>query len=133
MYLKKCILQISIVAVFAVPVSAYAESWSCSNGNLVREVHVRHTTSNPVPCNVVYKKQTEGVEDQVLWNAENDEAYCIDKAKGLVATLESSGWVCTETIIDDAVDNGNVGETAPVMEEGEKPAGEAKVEPGSDS
>jgi len=128
MYLKKCILQISVVAVFAVPASAYAESWSCSNDNLVREVHVMHTTSGPVPCNVVYKKQTEGVEDQVLWSAENDEAYCIDKAKGLVATLDSSGWVCTETIMDDAVDNGNVGETAPVMEEGEKPAVEDKVE-----
>jgi hypothetical protein len=133
MYLKKCILQILVVAVFAVPASAYAESWSCSNDNLVREVHVVRTTSDPVPCNVVYKKQTEGVEDQVLWSAESDEAYCIDKAKGLVVTLESSGWVCTETIVDDAVDNGNVGETAPVMEEGEKTAPEDKVESGSDS
>jgi len=128
MYLKKCILQISVVVVFALPVSAYAESWSCSNDNLVREVHVVRTNSDPVPCNVVYKKQTEGVEDQVLWSAENDEAYCIDKAKGLVATLEASGWVCTETIIEDAVDNGNVGEAAPVMEEGDKPADEGMAE-----
>jgi len=128
MYLKKCILQIAVVAVFSVPVSAYAESWSCSNDNLVREVHVVRTNSDPVPCNVVYKKQTEGVEDQVLWSAENDEAYCIDKAKGLVATLEASGWVCTETIIEDAVDNGNVGEAAPVMEEGDKPADEGMAE-----
>jgi hypothetical protein len=85
-----------------------------------------------VPCNVVYTKQTEGVEDQVLWSAESDEAYCTEKAKGLVAKLESNGWVCAETIRDDAIDNGNVGETAPASPEGEKD-GEGMVESGSDS
>ena len=133
MYLIKRCLQISAVVFFAAPVSAYAESWSCSNDNLVREVHIARTTSAPVPCNVVYKKQTEGVEDQVLWNAENDEAYCIEKAKELVATLESSGWVCAETIRDDAVDNGNVGETAPADDEGAAPSNEGMVESDTDS
>lgn len=112
MYLIKHTFKIVAVALIASPVSVYADSWSCSNDNLVREVHVVRTTSAPVPCNVVYKKQTEGVEDQVPWNAENDENYCTEKARGLVAKLESNGWVCTETISDDSSDTGTDDETA---------------------
>lgn len=94
--------QILVVASFAVPAGAYADSWSCSHGNDVREVHIERTTSSPVPCNVVYRKLTEGVEDQVLWSANSDEDYCEKKATDFVAKLESWGWVCAETIRDDA-------------------------------
>ena len=94
--------QILAVAFLAIPVSAYAESWSCSHGNNVREVHVVRTTSEAAPCNVVYKKQTEGVEDQILWNAQNDGSYCDEKAQEFVAKLESWGWVCAETVSDAA-------------------------------
>lgn len=132
MCLIKRVFKILAAAFFAVPFNVYADSWSCSHDNLVREVHIVRTTSAAVPCNVVYKKQTEGVEDQVLWSAENDEAFCTEKARGLVATLEANGWVCAETIRDDAIDNGNVGETAPASPENEN-AGEGMVEPGSDS
>jgi hypothetical protein len=112
MYLVKRSFQILAVAFLALPVNAYADAWSCSHDNLVREVHVVRTTSAPVPCNVVYKKQTEGVEDQIPWSAENDENFCMEKARALVATLESNGWVCTETIIDDGGDNGTNEDTA---------------------
>ena len=97
-----------VVAFFAMPVSAYADSWSCSRDNDVREIHIERATSAPVPCNVLYKKQTEGFEDQVLWNANTDETYCEEKAKGLVAKLESSGWVCTETISERTSNSGDV-------------------------
>ena len=95
---------ILVVALFTVPVSAYADSWSCSHGNDVREVHIERTTSEPAPCNVVYRKLTEGVEDQVLWNAQNDDSYCEEKATGFIAKLESWGWVCAETIRDNEGD-----------------------------
>ncbi len=85
---------------FILPLSAHADSWSCSRDNDVREVHIELTTPSPVPCHVVYKKQTEGVEDEVLWSANNDDNYCDEKAQGLIAKLESFGWVCTETISD---------------------------------
>jgi len=93
--------QIIAIMLIAAPFNAYASSWSCSHGNDVREVHVERPTSSPVPCNVIYKKQTEGVEDQILWNANSDDSYCDEKAQGFVAKLESWGWVCTETISDD--------------------------------
>lgn len=98
------IFQILAVAVFALPLSAYAESWSCSHGNDVREVQIERPTSSPVPCNVVYKKPTEGVEDQILWNANSDDSYCEEKAQGFVAKLESWGWVCAETVSDEVVE-----------------------------
>ncbi|MCK4675404.1 MAG: hypothetical protein KAT61_05775 [Gammaproteobacteria bacterium] len=92
--------RILTIILLAAPVGAYADSWSCSQGNDVREIHIKRTTSSPAPCDVVYKKQTEGFEDQILWNANSDDNYCEEKAQGLVAKLESFGWVCTETISD---------------------------------
>ena len=92
-------LYIVVVSLFS-PVVVYADSWSCSHDNDVREVHIM-STGAAVPCEVVYKKLTEGVEDQVLWNANNDASYCEDKARGFIEKLESWGWVCAETIRGD--------------------------------
>ena len=93
--------RILTVILFTVPLCTYADSWSCSRGNDVREIHIELTTSSPVPCHVVYKKQTEGVEDRVLWSANNNDSFCDEKAQGLVAKLESFEWVCTETINEE--------------------------------
>ena len=101
MYMIKHTVRIFALACLAIPVSAYADSWSCSHGNDVREVHIERTAGQSAPCHVLYKKQTEGVEDQIPWNAENDGTYCEEKAQGLIAKLESWGWVCTETIRDN--------------------------------
>jgi hypothetical protein len=91
-------MQIILMFVFSAAFNAYADSWNCSSSDLVREVIIDYATGNSLPCDVVYKKQTEGFEDQVLWSAENDEAYCEEKARELVANLESWGWVCMETV-----------------------------------
>ena len=100
----KTIHSLPFVFVLSVitPLSAIADSWSCSHDNDVRELHIMRTTSSAVPCEVVYKKLTEGVEDQVLWNANNDAAYCEEKANSFIDKLESWGWVCAETIRDEA-------------------------------
>ena len=108
--------QIIAIMLIAAPFNAYASSWSCSHGNDVREVHVERPTSSPVPCNVIYKKQTEGVEDQILWNANSDDSYCDEKAQGFVAKLESWGWVCTETISDDIGTSMETAETTETTE-----------------
>ena len=85
-----------IVALLALPTGAYAESWSCEHNNLIREVIVGRATTEPAPCSVVYNKETEGAESQVLWTASNDGAYCEEKAKGLVEKLQGWGWECSE-------------------------------------
>lgn len=98
MQLKLRSMQIIFILALSASMNAYADSWNCSNSDLVREVVIEYPEGGSVPCNVVYKKQTEGVEDQVLWSAENLEGYCEDKARELVANLESWGWVCLETV-----------------------------------
>lgn len=95
------VLAISLIAPFA----ASADAWSCRHDNDVREVHMVQTTDAPVPCQVIYKKLTEGAEDQVLWNADNDAAYCEEKAAAFVEKLEGWGWTCVETIQDEAAAN----------------------------
>ena len=101
MHLINSTFQILAITLLATPLSAYADAWSCSRGNDVREIHVERATSSPVPCIVVYKKPTEGVEDQILWSANSDDTFCEEKAQGLIAKLESFEWVCTETIRDE--------------------------------
>ena len=101
MTILKRTIQILAISLLT-SLNAYADSWSCRQGNDVREVHVEQTTSAPVPCNVVYRKLTEGSEDQVLWNAQIDESYCEEKARGFIEKLESLGWTCVETIRDEA-------------------------------
>ena len=98
MQVKFRVMRIFAVLFFSVSANVYADSWNCSHDDLVREVIIEYPQGGSVPCDVVYKKQTEGVEDQVLWTAANEEGYCEDKASELVAKLESWGWVCLETV-----------------------------------
>ena len=98
------ILPIATILLLA-PLGAQAESWSCRHDNDVREVHVVTSGEAPVPCEVVYKKLTEGAEDQVLWNAQNDGSYCVSKATEFVAKLEGWGWTCVETIAESTTTN----------------------------
>ena len=102
MQIKLRILQLFTILALSVCFNAYADSWNCSSSDLVREVVIDYPQGGSVPCNVIYKKQTEGFEDQVLWSADNLEGYCEDKARELVASLESWGWVCLETVSTEA-------------------------------
>ena len=102
MQIRLRIMQVIVILLTGISAGVYADSWNCSSDDLVREVIIEYPQGGSLPCDVVYKKQTEGVEDQVLWSAENEEGYCEDKARELVATLESSGWVCLETVKQEA-------------------------------
>lgn len=92
------IIQTVAIALLAIPFSSQAESWTCKQGNNVREIHIQsESPSSPVPCSVVYKKVTEGAADQTLWTATNDAGYCKEKAKAFVEKHVSWGWTCEET------------------------------------
>ena len=77
-----------------------------------------------MPCNVIYKKQTEGFEDQVLWSAESQDGYCEEKAREFVGKLESWGWVCLETVSASA----DTEQAEEAMEETEEAVEEAVEE-----
>ncbi len=87
------------------PLGAQADAWSCRHADDVREVYVERMSPEPVPCKVVYRKLTEGAEDQALWNAQHDENYCNVQAAAFVEKLESWGWTCVETIRDEQSTN----------------------------
>ena len=94
-------LKLLTLALLAIPFSSFADSWSCRHGDDVREIHVTQSAASPTPCSVVYKKLTEGFEDQVLWTAQNDASYCEEKAKAFVEKQIGWGWTCVETVSDD--------------------------------
>jgi len=94
-------ITFTTAVLLVLPFSSFAESWSCRHDNDVREIHIVHEGEADVPCSVVYKKLTEGVEDQVLWTANNDANYCLEKAQGLVDKQTGWGWTCVETIADE--------------------------------
>lgn len=119
MQLIRCSTQLIAMAILGVSYSAHADSWNCSHDDLVREVQIEYPEGGSVPCNVIYKKQTEGFEDQVLWSAENAEGYCEEKAREFVAKLESWGWVCLETV-SAAADTEQAEEAVEEAEESEE-------------
>jgi hypothetical protein len=81
----------------AFPGLALAQSaeTTCTYGDIVRRVVVLTEPGVSVPCEVHYYKDTEAPgEDRVLWSATQQAGYCGEKAAGLVAKLEGSGWDC---------------------------------------
>jgi hypothetical protein len=94
--------QTVAIALLVIPFSSQAQSWTCKQGNNVREIHVQsESPSSPVPCSVVYKKPTEGVADKTLWNATSDASYCAEKAKAFVEKQVSLGWTCEEKAVGE--------------------------------
>ena len=98
MKLLNHVVQLALISLLLVTTNTYAESWNCRHDDLVREVVINYPEGGAVPCQVVYKKQTEGFEDQTLWTAENQQGYCEEKAREFVEKLGSWGWTCMETV-----------------------------------
>jgi hypothetical protein len=113
----------SVVLMLAVPVSAYASSWSCTRSDHVREVVIERSGDGPVPCSVVYNKPTEKLESQTLWSAENAEGYCEEKAEAFIAKLESWKWTCAQQAEAQIKTDADVAEAGA----GEAVAGEAET------
>ena len=92
-------LKVLSLALLTMPLGVTADSWSCRSGNDVREIQIVRHSDGAVPCDVAYKKLTEGVEDQVLWSAVNDPNYCDYQAQTFVDKQTSWGWTCVETLV----------------------------------
>lgn len=81
---------------------ALAEQFQCMHGDVERRVELNFAeTANRLPCKVLYwRNVAEDAEPRVLWRAEADATFCIDKTKDLIARLEDGGWRCT--VADEA-------------------------------
>lgn len=96
MYHIKFVFRFFAITLAMAPASVLANTWSCTNNNLVRTVSIEYADSGGLPCYVNYTKEAEGAETQSLWSAENLEGYCEEKAEEFVAKLTSWGWDCTK-------------------------------------
>jgi len=66
----------------------------CHSGDLVRSVDIVYSDpGQAVPCEVLYNKQSEGVQS-VLWRADHQAGYCEEKAQAFIEKLEGMGWQC---------------------------------------
>jgi hypothetical protein len=85
----------------ALPIVAVAQSsdtYQCTMSGLTRRVEIGRQGDSPVPCEVLYFKDSEAPgERQVLWSAANQTGYCEAQAQGFVERLEGLGWECEST------------------------------------
>lgn len=108
------------VAALVLGSDAMAQSLVCTNDSLERLVELRY--DNPgeaVPCSIVYTKPTEGVPEQVLWRAENEEGFCEARFEEFADKLSGWGWSCAEETgvdLDDADVAEEVEEAVPLEE-----------------
>lgn len=69
--------------------------YSCSRDEHIRRVVIDYQSNNsPVPCQVIYSKDTEGGSQKTLWQAQTTAGYCEKKAEEFVNKLDSWGWKC---------------------------------------
>ena len=82
-----------ILATAAAP--GAAEPVACRLDDRLRTVEVvRASPNEPVPCEVVYDKSSEGQGRSVLWRAQRERGYCEARMEEFVAKLEGMGWSC---------------------------------------
>lgn len=73
-----------------------ADGTFCTSGALQRSIEVVYENEGePVPCEVVYDKTTEG-ERSVPWRARHEAGFCEARARELVEKPEANGWACTD-------------------------------------
>ncbi len=101
----RTVIVLTSIALPSVAATQEAGKFQCSYGDMQRRVEIASEPGVEVPCSVHYFKDTEMPgEQQVLWSADNDPAYCREKAMELVAKLEGWGWDCgrgDDTAIDE--------------------------------
>jgi hypothetical protein len=73
--------------------AAVAEQYDCRRDDILRRIEVQVSDRpSQLPCEVVYAK---GGSSSVLWEADNELDFCMERARELAGRLEESGWACT--------------------------------------
>jgi hypothetical protein len=88
----KQVIFATVCATAMMASSALADTYICKHGDKERVISVVYEKEGqPVPCKVVYTKDT-GVETP--WNAQNQAGYCEEKAAAFVEKQRTWGWTC---------------------------------------
>lgn len=84
------------VAASFLSTAAFAQtdtSFTCTLNDATRIISISYPTGNATPCNVNYQK--EGAS-QTLWQAQNTQGYCEEKAAEFIEKQRSWGWQCDD-------------------------------------
>jgi len=73
--------------------------YHCKNGDAVREVSiVRVNAGSSVPCEVYDRKFRDGTP-RLIYSAQFDHAFCVDKAAEFVGRLVKGFWECEQEVL----------------------------------
>lgn len=70
------------------------QEWTCKKNGLTRKLVIAADPYGTLPCEIVYKKPTEGVPDTVIAKASRDFAFCESKAEEVALKLQNGDWEC---------------------------------------
>jgi hypothetical protein len=94
----KCLAAGAVLCLLVFPgltAEVAAGSWTCRQDGLTRHVVVFYPEAPAqLPCKVFYSRPEENVMPRALWESENTQGYCEQKAAGFVRKLSSAGWRC---------------------------------------
>lgn len=92
--LKKTTLLVALTALFASSSLLADEIYVCKHDDQVRTIKIVYANEGAsVPCEVTYDKGT-GAES--MWQAQNKEGYCEEKAEAFIEKQRSWGWECNK-------------------------------------
>jgi len=91
--IQALLIVLAIGAPSAHALAAVAEQYDCRRDDILRRIEVQ-VSDRPsrLPCEVVY---TKGSSSSVLWEADNQLDFCMERARELADRLEEAGWACT--------------------------------------
>ncbi len=113
MRMLRATIQISLCFLLIHTTIATADiqaSSSCLRNGTERHVELRSDSPNSVPCQVVYVRKSEQIDDKVLWFANKDASYCKTQYDRFLLRLKTElNWTCTPEVIGSALsDSANV-------------------------
>lgn len=68
----------------------------CDFQGTERSISLTYAKRPPLPCEVTYHREQEGVPYQTLWQAQFDAGFCEKKLQNLLDNLKQVGWSCQE-------------------------------------
>lgn len=90
--LKKAAPLVALSALF-ISFPLQAKDYVCKSGDQERQISISYDVEGAtVPCQVVYTKEDGSVQN--LWNAQNVEGYCEEKADEFAEKQRGWGWDC---------------------------------------
>ena len=89
--MKKLIALTSLTLLASSAIAIENSKTVCTHDAETRVIEVVYTGEGNVPCEVQYTKSTG---TQTLWNAQNAEGYCEEKAQAFVEKQRGWGWNC---------------------------------------